>query len=190
MIWFLYIFSARVISKRINTVLYSNSFSALISREHIRKFDSEHWKLFRNKSSAPKFKSALAEARKKAKESISISPKTSGTLFAKLMVIIGLDKLDTSVKKRGRPRKLKLIESREKLQKLLYSKDAKCTNEIVDVLTRINNANDLDRDECDSSKIGNLLKKVFCSDDYKLWHNNIEILKLVQGIAIKIINSK
>lgn len=55
--------------------------SALINEDHIRNFDSEHSKLFRNKSSAPKFKSALIEARKKAKEHVPLSPKTISKLI-------------------------------------------------------------------------------------------------------------
>lgn len=101
-----------------------------------------------------------------------------------------LDKPDTVAKKRGRPRKLKLSESREQLQKLLFSKDSAYIGEILAILARINNANDLSKEDCDSSKIGNLLKKVFCSTEYRLWHENEELLKLVQNVAIKIINSK
>ena len=82
------------------------------------------------------------------------------------------------------------MESREKLQQLLFSKDVTCTDEILATLIRINSVNDLDKDECDSSKIGNLLKKVFCSADYKIWHSDEELLKLVQAVARKIINSK
>lgn len=94
------------------------------------------------------------------------------------------------MKKRGRPRKLKLAESREKLQQLFYSKDPVCTDEILSTLNRINSVNDLDKDECDSSKIGNLLKKVFCSSEFIIWQSNEELLKLVQAVARKIINSK
>lgn len=95
-----------------------------------------------------------------------------------------------AVKKRGRPRKIKLSEYRVKLQQLFFSKDRACTSEVISILTRINSSYDLDKAECDSSKIGNLLKRVFCSSEYKVWHENGELLKLVQEVALKIINSK
>jgi hypothetical protein len=40
------------------------TYSALISRDNIRAFDEANWVVLKGKSSAPKFKLALTEARK------------------------------------------------------------------------------------------------------------------------------
>lgn len=159
--------------------------SALINNDSIKSFDEENWKLFKNKSSAPKFKSALAEARKKARGSQSF---------------VGKEKLDAEPpnktetfavkKKRGRPRKLKLVEARKRLQQLLFSNNSSCVEEVKIILSRIVGANELDKEEIDSSKIGVLLKTVFCSDEFKFWQENEEVLLLVNRVAVKLINSK
>ena len=94
------------------------------------------------------------------------------------------------MRKRGRPRKLKLIEARRRLQQLWFSKDISCSGEIITILSTINNFNELDKAECESSKLGNLLKIVYCSIENKIWHSNFEILELVQHVAVKIKNSK
>ena len=161
-------------------------FSALISKDSIKNFDEENWKLLKNKSSAPKFKSALVEARKKAKEFKTFTGKEKDVFPVKL------NKTDTFTvkKKRGRPRKLKLLEARKRLQQLLFSNDPSGVDEIKIILTRINNANELDREEINSSKVGILLKNVFCSEEFKIWHGNEEVLKLVNSVAVKLINSK
>lgn len=186
MILFLFIFLARVTSNHpylLIPLLRHVICSALICKDSIKDFDEENWKLFKGKSSAPKFKSALAEARKKSKGSDSHSsdffttePNTKITFTVK--------------KKRGRPRKLKLLEARKRLQQLLFSNDVSCADEIKIILSRINSANELDSEEIISSKIGTLLKNVFCSEEFKIWQNNEDILQMVKHVAVKLINSK
>lgn len=158
--------------------------SALISKDSIKDFDEENWKSFKNKSSAPKFKSALVEARKMLRDFDSNISRTidnfkTETKNSNLVI----------KKKRGRPRKLNLLEARRKLQQLFYSNGISHEDEISIILSRINNANELDQEEINSSKIGVLLKKVFCSEEFQTWQKNERILKLVKELAIKLINS-
>ena len=160
-------------------------FSALISKDSIKDFDEDNWKLFKNKSSAPKFKSALAEARKKAKDSQSVKEKETDAPISDLKT-----NLFTVKKKRGRPRKLKLLEARKRLQQLLFSNDESCVDEIKTILMKINSVNEFEKEEISSSKIGTLLKKVFCSKEFKIWQNNGDILLLVNHVTLKLINSK
>lgn len=177
MIPFRFIFSVPETSKYTLLLLYKFHIlnSALINKDYIKEFNSENWKLFKSKSTAPKFKSAVLEARKKCfPESTPSSSKQEAVV----------------VKKRGRPKKLKLLEVRQRLQQLLFSRNLSCTEEIISILDRINKTNDIDKDDISSSKLGNLLKKVFCSADYKVWHTDMDLLVIVKEVTVKIINLK
>lgn len=92
------------------------------------------------------------------------------------------------IKKRGRPKKLRLLESRKRLQKLFFSHNKTCLEEIFTILETINDANELEPSEIEQSKLGNLLKITFCSAEHKHWHTNEKLLKLVQRVAIKLKN--
>lgn len=103
-------------------------------------------------------------------------------------------------KKRGRPRKLQLTESRKRLQVLFQGSAGEITNtntttEIISLLEQIlSSSNEFSKKCYEESKLGNLLKVVFCSTtttgQYEKWHKNHEILLLVQQVAKKIKSSK
>ncbi len=95
----------------------------------------------------------------------------------------------TLVKKRGRPKKLDLLESRRKLQALLFSGDTAKTEEVKTILERIVKAGDLQKEACKKSKLGPLLKTIFNSPQYKMWHSSEELLLLVQQVASQIIKA-
>ena len=111
-------------------------------------------------------------------------------IFKNPINFLNLDKKMNIAKKRGRPRKMRLLEERKKLQHMLFSHDVSYEEQIIIVLEKINSFAILDKEECHSSKLGNLLKNIFCSKEHKIWHHNGEILSKVKILAKKIINAK
>ena len=85
---------------------------------------------------------------------------------------------------------MRLLEHRKRLQKLFFSHNKTCLGEIFTILETINEANELESNEIEQSKLGNLLKIIFCNNEHKFWHTNEELLKLVQRVAIRITNNK
>lgn len=120
---------------------------------------------------APKFKVALTEARKKSN----------------VAVISGA--LQPSNRKRGRPRKHRLKDSRKRLQQLLLSHDERRIDEILNILSKINSMIEFEAKEVMESKIGNLLKLIFCSPKHDIWHKNEKLLHLANAVAKKLIKS-
>lgn len=132
----------------------------------------------------------MIEARKEKNKSETGSTIIISGNTARLRNSLILGEKSVISKKRGRPRKLKLEEARRKLQQLLYTCDIALKDEVLEILSQVNKQNDLDMNECKSSKLGNLLKKVFCSKEYAVWQKQEDVLRLVKETATKLINSE
>lgn len=94
------------------------------------------------------------------------------------------------VKRRGRPKKLELTETRRRLQQLFFDGSASNLAEIMALLGRIADASELSKEACEKSKLGILLKTTFCGTEHETWQQNPDLLQLVQQVANKIINAK
>jgi hypothetical protein len=92
-------------------------------------------------------------------------------------------------KKRGRPKKLDLLESRRELQALLFSGNTAKLDEVMVILEKIAKAGDLPKETWTKSKLGALLKTTFNSSEYQMWHSYPELLLLVQQVASQIIKA-
>lgn len=104
-------------------------------------------------------------------------------------VLCLLSLVEATKKKRGRPKKLDLLESRRQLQAIFFSRNTDKLPEAAAILERIAKAGELPQESCKKSKLGPLLKKTFNESDYSMWHKYPELLQLVQQVASLIIKA-
>ena len=79
---------------------------------------------------------------------------------------------------------------RIRLQELFFSNNKTNLPEILTLLEKISDATDISQEICVQSKIGILLRTVFCSEEYSVWHDEKALMLLVQKAALALIAAK